>query len=58
MYFAEEYNDYPLISDLKFFKWRGTSTSKDTFYHLTMNERMAALLYMFSNTEEMETYFM
>jgi hypothetical protein len=69
VYFIEEHNVYaptirynvdeePLVNDLKVFQWRGTSTSKATFYHLSMDERMAALLYMFSNIEEMEPYFM
>jgi hypothetical protein len=46
VYFAEEQNVYaatmrynvdeePPVSDLKIFQWRGTSTSKGTFYHLT-----------------------
>jgi hypothetical protein len=45
VYFAEEQNVYaatmrynvdeePPVSDLKIFQWRGTSTSKGTFYHL------------------------
>jgi hypothetical protein len=69
VYFAEEQNVYapmmwynvdeePHVSDLKKFQWRGTSTSKGTFYHLNMDERMSALLYMYSNMEEMEPYFM
>jgi hypothetical protein len=43
---------------IEIFQWRGTSTSKGTFYHLSMDERMSALLYMYSNMEEMEPYFM
>jgi hypothetical protein len=69
VYFAEEHNVYaatmqynvdeePLVSDLNIFQWRGTSTSKGTFYHLSMDERMSALLNMYSNMEEMEPYFM
>jgi hypothetical protein len=69
VYFAEEHNVYaatmrynvdeePPISDLNIFQWRGTSTSKGTFYHLSMDERMSALLYMYSNMKEMEPYFM
>jgi hypothetical protein len=69
VYFVEEQNVYastirynvneePPISDLKIFQWRGTSTSKGTFYHHSMDERMYALLYMYSNMEEMEPYFM
>jgi hypothetical protein len=42
-------DDEPPISDLKIFQWRGTSTSKGTFYHLSMDERMSKLLYMYSN---------
>ena len=69
VYFAEEHNVYaatmrynvdeePPVSDLNIFQWRGTSTSKGTFYHLSMDERMSALLYMYSNMEEMDLYFM
>jgi hypothetical protein len=69
VYFTEEHNVYaatmrynvdeePPVSDLNIFQWRGTSTSKGTFYHLSMDERMSALLYMYSNMEEMEPYFM
>jgi hypothetical protein len=69
VYFAEEHNVYaatmrynvdeePPVSDLNIFQWRGTSTSKGMFYHLSMDERMSALLYMYSNMEEMEPYFM
>jgi hypothetical protein len=47
----------PPVSGLKILQWRGTSTSKGTFYHLSMDERMSALLYMYSNMEEMEPYF-
>jgi hypothetical protein len=69
VYFVEEHNVYartmrynideePPVSDLKILQWRGTSTSKGTFYHLSMDERMPALLCMYSNMEEMEPYFM
>jgi hypothetical protein len=69
VYFAKEQNVYaatmryivdeePPVSDLNIFQWRGTSTSKGTFYHLSMDERMSVLLYMYSNMEEMEPYFM
>jgi hypothetical protein len=69
VYFAEEQNVYaptmrynvdeePPVSDLKIFQWRGTCTSKSTFYQLSMDERMFALLYMYSNMEEVEQYFM
>jgi hypothetical protein len=45
VYFAEEHNVYaatmrynvdeePPVNDLNIFQWRGTSTSKGTFYHL------------------------
>jgi hypothetical protein len=69
VYFAKEHNVYAptirynvneehLISELKIFQWRGTTTSNGTFYHLNMDERMSALLYMSSNMEEMDPYFM
>jgi hypothetical protein len=51
-------NEEPPVSDLKNFQWRGTNTSKGTFYHLSMDERMSVLLYMYSNMEEMDPYFM
>jgi hypothetical protein len=69
VYFTKEHNVYaptmrynvneePPVSDLKIFQWRGTSASKGMFFPLSMDERMSALLYMFSNMEEMESYFM
>jgi hypothetical protein len=51
-------DEEPHLSDLKIFQWRGTSTSKGTFYHLSMDERMSALLDMYLDMEEMESYFM
>ena len=68
VYFAEENNVYaptmrynvdeePPVSDLKKFQWRGTTVGSSTFYYHSQEERTTALLYMFSNMEEMEPYF-
>jgi hypothetical protein len=69
VYFIEEHSIYAPttcynideelpVSNLKIFQWGGTTSSKGTFYHHSMDERMSTLLYMFSNMEKMETYFM
>ena len=70
VYFAEEHNvnaptmrynvdNEPPISDLKNFQWRGTTASGSSMvYYHTPKERTSALLYMYSNMEEMEPYFM
>jgi hypothetical protein len=69
VYFVEEHNvnalilrynvneEYPL-SDLKIFQWRDTTTSNNTTYYYTQEEWMSALLYLYSNMEEMDPYFM
>jgi hypothetical protein len=69
VYFAEEHNvnaltlrynvdEEPPLNDLKNFQWRGTTASSSTTYYYTQEERTSALLYMYSNMEEMELYFM
>ena len=69
VYFAEEHNvnaptmrynidEEPPVSDIKIFQWRGTTVSSSTTYYPTQEERTDALLYMFSNIEEMDPYFM
>jgi hypothetical protein len=69
VYFAEHHNvnaptlwyhvdeDIP-CSDLQIYQWRGTSIGTSTTYHPTQEEQMSALLYMYSNMDEMEQYFM
>jgi hypothetical protein len=68
-YFAEEHNvntltlrynvnEEPPLNDLKIFQWRGTTTSNNTTYYFTQEERTSALLYMYSNMEEMDPFFM
>jgi len=70
VYFVDEHNvnaptirynvdDNPPTSNLKMFQWRGTtSSSSSTPYYHTQEERTSALLYMYTNMEEMEPYFM
>jgi hypothetical protein len=69
VYFAEEHNvnaltlrynvdEEPPLNDLKIFQWRGTTVSNSMTYYCTQEERMSALLYMYSNMEEMDPYFM
>ena len=69
VYFAEEHNvnaptmrynidEEPPVSDIKKFQWRGTTVSSSMTYYPSQEERTDALLYMFSNMEEMDPYFM
>ena len=69
VYFAEEHNvnaptmrynidEEPPVSDIKIFQWRGTTVSSSMTYYPSQEERTDALLYMFSNMEEMHPYFM
>jgi hypothetical protein len=69
VYFVEEHNvnvvilrynvdDEPPLGDLKFFQWGGTTASSSTTYYYTQEERRSALLYMYSNMEEMDPFFM
>jgi hypothetical protein len=51
-------DDEPPLTDLKIFQWRGTTASSNTIYNITLEELMSILLYMYSNMEEMEPYFM
>jgi hypothetical protein len=51
-------DDEPPLTDLKIFQWRGTTASSNTIYNITQEELMSTLLYMYSNMEEMEPYFM
>jgi hypothetical protein len=43
---------------LIFFNGGGTTTSSSMTYYYTQEEWMFSLLYMYSNMEEMEPYFM
>jgi hypothetical protein len=68
VYFAEHHNvnaptmryhvdeDIP-CSDLQIFQWKGTTVGAFTAYHPTQEEQTSALLYMYSNMDEMEQYF-
>jgi hypothetical protein len=69
VYFVEEhivntltlrYNvgEEPPLNDLKNFQWRGTTTSSSMTNYYTQEERTSTLLYMYSNMEEMDLYFM
>jgi hypothetical protein len=69
VYFVEEHDinaltlwynvdEEPPLSDLKFFQWKGTIASSSTTYYYTQEERMSGLLYMYSNMEEMDLFFM
>jgi hypothetical protein len=69
VYFVEEHNvnaltlwynvdEEPPLSDLKIFQWRGTTASSSMTYYYTQEERTSVFLYMYSNMEEMEPYFM
>jgi hypothetical protein len=68
VYFREEHNvntptmryhvhqDYP-HSDLSIFKSRGTTIGVGRVYHLSEEDRNSALLYMYTNLDEMTHYF-
>jgi hypothetical protein len=69
VYFAEEQNvnaltlrynvnEEPPLSDLKLFQWRGTTASSSMTYYYTQEEQTSALLYMYSNMQEMDPFFM
>jgi hypothetical protein len=44
-------------SDLSIFQWKGTTIGASTTYHPNLEEQMSALLYMYSNMDEMDQYF-
>jgi hypothetical protein len=69
VYFMEEHNVNALtlqynvdeeapLSSLKKFQWRGTTASSSTTYYYTQEEWTSPLLYMYSNMEEMDPFFM
>jgi hypothetical protein len=69
VYFVEEHSvnaltlrynvdEEPPLSDLKIFQWRGTTASSSMTYYYIQEERTTTLLNMYSNTEEMVSYFM
>jgi hypothetical protein len=47
-------DDEPPLSDLKIFQWKGTTASNSMTYCYTKEKRTPALLYIYSNVEEME----
>jgi hypothetical protein len=68
VYFTEEHNiNAPTMryhvhqddphSDLSIFKSRGTTVDVGRIYHLTEEEQNSALLYMYTNLDEMTHYF-
>jgi hypothetical protein len=69
VYFTDEHNinastlrynvgEEPPLSDIKKFHWRGTIARSSTIYYYTQEERMSALLYMYSNMEDVDLFFM
>jgi hypothetical protein len=44
-------------SDLQIFQWKGMTAGASMAYQLTQEEQMLALLYMYSNIDEMDQYF-
>jgi hypothetical protein len=69
VYFMEEHNvnaltlrynvdEEPPPSDLKIFQWRGTPASNSMTYYYTQEEQTSTLLYMYSNIEKMDPFFM
>jgi hypothetical protein len=69
MYFIEHHNinaptlryhvdeDIP-SSDLQIFQWTRVTVGASTAYQPTEEEQMSALLYMYTNMDEMDQYFM
>jgi hypothetical protein len=68
VYFAEEHNvnapmvqynvdEEPPCSDLSIFASRGTTVDSSTSYYSILEERKAALLYMYVNINEIYKYF-
>jgi hypothetical protein len=45
-------------SDLQFFQWKGTTVGASMACNPTQEDQMSALLYMYSNMDEMGQYFM
>ena len=68
-YFAEEHNVFahrkryhedetePPCSDIKIFQWNGKTVGPPVSYELSEEERKSALLYMWTNIEEVEDFF-
>jgi hypothetical protein len=44
-------------SELQFFQWTGMTVGASTAYQPTKEEQMSALLYMYTNIDEMDQYF-
>jgi hypothetical protein len=68
VYFVEEHNgnaptmrynmdEEPPYSDLSIFASRGTTIGSSMSYYSTLEERKAALLYMYANIDVMDKYF-
>jgi hypothetical protein len=69
VYFIEHHNvnasiiwyhvdEYISSSDLRIFHWKGTTVGASTTYQSNQEEQIFALLYMNSNMDEMNQYFM
>jgi hypothetical protein len=68
VYFAKHHNvnaptfcyhvdeDIP-CSDLQIFQWMGVTVGASTAYQPIKEEQMSALLYMYTNMDEMDQYF-
>jgi hypothetical protein len=50
-------DEEPSCSDLSIFASRGTIVGSSMSYYSTSEERMAALLYIYANIDEMDKYF-
>jgi hypothetical protein len=44
-------------SDVQIFQWKGMTVGASMTYHPTQEEQESALLYMYSNMDEMDQYF-
>jgi hypothetical protein len=52
-YFTSVDKDIP-CHDLQIFQWKGTTIGASTTYHPTQEKQTSALLYIYSNMDEME----
>jgi hypothetical protein len=50
-------DEYIPCSDLQIFQWKGMTIGASTPYQPTQEEQMFALLYMYTNMDEMDQYF-
>jgi hypothetical protein len=57
LYLSKHVDEDIPYSGLQNFQWRGTTIGAPTAFHPTQEEQTSALLYMYSNMDEMEQYF-